>query len=204
VAKFIGIGIYLKHLKEGTKSAIPYLTLDWISKWKNKGFGNLEEKLNKLKEKAPEKNKEYYQNTVDFIKHTEYFDSQARGRFLRCDYNHIVDIRKYNFKKLHAYPVILKTKNGTFKYVQIVYVPKEAFADETCFEKELLFIDFENREEFSAFLKGRNEEPFSPSELVGLLKSIDKDEIDYIDYVVYDLDKFRPPKAFEKSSKRKK
>ena len=196
------VPLYLKHLKEGTKSAIPYLTLDWITKWKNKGYGNLDEKLNKLKEEAPEKNKEYYQITIDFIKHTEYFDSKARGSFIRCNYHRIEKVKKYDFKKLHGHSVVIKTKPGNFKYVKIVYMPKEAFAEQhkACFDDDLFFIDFEDRYKFSEFLKGRKEHPFSLSEMRDMemhdiLKTINKDEIDYIDYVVYDPGKFKKPKT---------
>ncbi len=196
------VPLYLKHLKEDLKSASPYLTLDWITKWQNKGYSNLVERLVELEKKAPQKNKEYYKATIDFIKYTEYYDLKSRGQFIRCNFFRIIDVNKYEFQKFHNHQVVIRTKRGEFKYVKVIHLPSEAFEEQhrASADKVIFFIDSKDKDKLSEFLLSRNNESFSLEEIGKMesqciLKNIYKDEIDYIDYMVYDLSKF---KQFEK------
>ncbi|MCX6723054.1 MAG: hypothetical protein NT094_03210, partial [Candidatus Staskawiczbacteria bacterium] len=190
------VPFYVKHFKDGTKNPIPYLTLDWITKWKSRDYGNVQDKLNRLKEKAPDKNKEYYQNTIDFIKHIGYFDSISRGKYIRSNYCRM-DIIKEEFLKMLNFPVIIKSKSGKFKYVKILSFSNKSSQHKVLIDDNVFFVDFEDIDKLKSLQEKRDDAP-PLSEIGHILQNIHKDQIEYIDFALYDPNKFKKPKRLKK------
>jgi len=76
------VPLFCEHFKPEMKLTFPYLTLDWVSRWRAKANPDLIHTLEAMKAKAPEKNKPYYDNTLAFVKFTELDDLEVRGQFL--------------------------------------------------------------------------------------------------------------------------
>ena len=105
------VPLFCEHYKETMKVSFPYLTLDWVSRWKEKKYPDLLSIIEEFRSKAPEKNKVYYDNTLDFIKFSTLHSHQDRAVFLRSKGYRIKDAIKIDANHIHMRLIILKVFN---------------------------------------------------------------------------------------------
>lgn len=185
---------YCNHLKKGVDSATPYLTLDWIARWQSKGNPDLETTLRNLMSNAPNKNKEYYQNTIDFIKFSEQHDTKNRALFLHSKYYRL-KANDFDSKLFEDTFVIVKTKDsddktkdGEFIYGRIFVFNEETILNnpglnEACISNLFLF-KWEYIEKVDDILK--NKDPKHLNDIFNFMLVIAKEKISYIDCIIYE------------------
>lgn len=105
------VPLYCEHFKPAMKLTFPYLTLDWVTRWKEKRYPDLLPILESLKENAPDINKVYYENTINFVHYASLDDLQERRIFLRAQGYHIEDVSKVDVQHLHMQLLVLKVLN---------------------------------------------------------------------------------------------
>ncbi len=185
---------YCKHLKHGLESALPYLTLDWVDRWKSKGNPDLEVTLKKMMESAPEKNKEYYQNTINFIKFSEHHDSKSRALFLHSSYYRL-DAKDFDSNLYENRFVIVKTNNSNEKTKDGKFINGRIFSfnEETLLKNpglpeacanNIFIIKWEDTKKVDDILQSNDVCRFN--EIFLLIQVIEKDKISYIDFIVSD------------------
>lgn len=185
---------YCNHFKKGTASASPYLTLDWIDRWHSKEYPDLEITLVNLMNLAPEENKEYYQNTIDFIKFSEQQDTKSRALFLHSNYYRL-DAKDFNSNIFENRFVIIKTKNSNEKTKdsEFIYGRIFSFNEETLLKNpglteactyNLFIIKWEDTKKVDDIFQSNDVSRFN--EIFSFMQVIERDKISYIDCIVSD------------------
>lgn len=138
------VPLFCEHFKPEMNLTFPYLTLDWVSRWRARRNPDLISTLEKLRKKAPEKNKAYYDNTIDFASYVDLDDFQTRADFLRTTAYHVLDISKIKLDKMPPRPAILKVLGDIPHCGFILNLPEEILNASTelqeLFEQKLLFV----------------------------------------------------------------
>jgi hypothetical protein len=193
------VPLYTKHYKNIVQCPRPYLALDWVTRWKKKGYGNLEDILVKMQESSPKAVKEYYQNTIDFIKFTERHQNKFRWRFLQSDF-----IRSPKFSELYYHDIHQLTHqiifgrqdNGDFFSGLWITFPKETLKGTWFFKrhynKNLLYLPFDAYDYFDEDSKAKTLQ-YTMFKKNQPLKAIPYKNIDYIDILSYDKTKIKMP-----------
>ena len=183
------VPLFCEHFKPEMKITFPYLTLDWVGRWRAQGNSDVISVLEAMRSKAPEKNKSYYDNTIAFVKFRDLDDLRIRGQFLHATAYHVTNIGRL---PLHAWPhrpVILKVFNQiprcgfllTFSS-EILDMSKE-LAD--LVENNLLFV---KRLDYSLYLESLPDTPGAGFDLSasGVVLMVEKKHVEYLD--VFELD----------------
>jgi len=187
VSETLIVSLFCEHYKEEMPLMSPYLTLDWVTRWKSKNYPDLVSTLEKLKEKAPEKNKVYYDNTIKFVDYISLDDFQTRGVFLRSKGYRINDIRAINLSALHLLPIVLKVKNEIPHSGFILTFPDEALNSTLrgLLDENILFV---NRLDYNRMIEYFSD--FGKKELrlneAGFIYQIKKEYVEYLDVFHYD------------------
>lgn len=193
---------FCSHFKKELDQAFPYLSIDWITRWKENKYPDLETTLNKLMEAAPEKNKEYYQNTIDFINFAESQDGKRRAQFIRSKFYRCNDAALFDSQNCHMVTAIIKTKSGQFIDCVIVAFDPEIMPHELkqFFDSNIVFIRLDELETARNYFKERAKEMISLNQQFAYHKAINKANILYIDIVA----KTSKKKEQKERKKRKK
>lgn len=182
------VPLFCQHFKSEMPLTYPYLTLDWVHRWTAQQNPDLVSTLQSLKERAPEANKAYYDNTIDFVTYVDYDPFEARAVFLRATTYHVKNLSKVNLDKLPpTHPVVIKVKGEIPRCVHLineeVLEPSPQLRD--LLEHSMLFV---NRRDHSKFLEmlsnaaGRNFDLTAS----GVVFQVEKRHIEYIDLFNYD------------------
>lgn len=195
---------FCSHFKKELDQATPYLTVDWINRWKEKKYPDLETTLKKLMEAAPDKNKEYYQNTIDFINFIDTQDSNQRARFLRSTYYRCNDVTKFNAQDCHMATAIIKAKNGQFIDCVIIAFDPEIMPHtfKEFFDNNIVFIRLAELEASRNYLKERAKEFLTLQQAFAYHRAIHRDNILYLDIIAYCGSKKRKQRTSKKRKRR--
>lgn len=104
------VPLFCEHFKTTMKVSIPYLTLDWVNRWRS-GTDDLIHLLEAMKERAPDANKPYYDNTIAFVRYRELDDNRARAQYLHATTYRVRDLDKVNLNAIRSRPVVLKVRD---------------------------------------------------------------------------------------------
>lgn len=104
------VPLFCEHFKSTMELSIPYLTLDWVRRWRN-GTDDLIHLLEEMKASAPDANKAYYENTIAFVRYRELDDDQARAQYLRATTYRVRALGKVNLNAILNRPVVLKVRD---------------------------------------------------------------------------------------------
>lgn len=189
---------FCNHLKYDLADAIPYLTVDWITRWKSKQYPDLKKILTKMMVSAPDRNKEYYQNTIDFINFTDTQDNKRRAQFLRSKFYRCNDVTKFDSQNCHMATAIIRAKNGQFFDGVIVSFSPDIMQQglKEFFDNNIVFIRLAELENARNYFKERANELLGIDQQFAYHNAINKTDIMYIDIVANN--------AVEKQSRRKK
>jgi hypothetical protein len=188
------VPLFCEHFKPEMKLTFPYLTLDWVSRWRAKGNPDVISTLEVMRAKAPEKNKAYYDNTIAFAKYVDLDDLQTRGQFLRATAYHVLNIRKVRLDAIPHRPVVLKVVNEIPHCGFILnFTPKILSASKELgdlLENNVLFV---KRLDYPKFLASLPDTPGTGFNLSasGVVLSVEKKHVEYID--MFNLDPKAPP-----------
>jgi hypothetical protein len=176
---------FCDHLKRDLEDAVPYLAVDWISRWKERQYPALEGVLRRLMASAPEKNKEYYQHTIDFSRFANSQESSLRETFLRSRYLRCPDPSKFDAQLCHMATAIIRTTSGEFIDCAVVAFDPGIWPEElkAVFEKSIVFIRLFELETARQYFKERANSLLSVSESFAYHRAIDKASIAYIDVI---------------------
>ena len=106
------VPLFCEHFKPTMEVTFPYLTLDWVSRWRTGDTADLIRLLESMRDRAPEPNRTYYDNTIAFTRYRELDDDQARRQYLRSSSFRVRNLEKVNLKALSGRPIILKVRNA--------------------------------------------------------------------------------------------
>jgi hypothetical protein len=179
------VPLFCQHHKETMKLSFPYLTLDWVSRWNARQNADLLTTLQNLRDRAPEKNKAYYDNTIDFTKYTFLDDSKARAAFLRARGYHVKDLQKVRLNALTPqHPVVMKVKGDILCCGHILSLPPEVLASSPVladlFATNVVFV---NRLDYGTFVASLPDKPGVDFDLVasGVVRMVAKTNVEFID-----------------------
>lgn len=189
VSEALVVPLYCEHLKKEATLSTPYLTLDWVSRWKEKNYPDLISTLEKLKAKAPEKNKVYYDNTIAFINYSALDDFRTRAAFLRAEGFRITNVGKINVRDLHMRLLILKVVNEN-PHSGFIFTFPDQIVESNKILRELLknkFL-FVNRLDYNRLIEYFSE--LGKKELrlheAGFIYQVEKKHVEYLDVFNYD------------------
>lgn len=187
------VPLFCEHYKDEMKVAFPYLTLDWITRWKEKKFPDIISVLEKLKSIAPEKNKIYYDNTINFVKYTELDDVHSRAIFLRTTTYRIKNLEEFDLHRLHMQPVILKVKKEIPHCGFVLTFPEELIRRNKSFKAfikdNIIFVNRLYRKEMIDFFSTLGEKQLNLGD-AGFIQQVSKKHVEYIDMFHYDEKKY--------------
>jgi hypothetical protein len=194
---------FCNHLKNDLEEAIPYLTVDWVSRWKSKNYRDLGNVLGEMMISAPEKNKEYYQNTIDFINFTDTQDKTRRRQFLRSKYYRCNDAIKFDSRNCHMATAIIRAKNGQFFDGAIIgFSPEVHKGLKEFFDNNIVFIRLAELENARNYFKERANERLDITQQFAYHNAINKADILYIDIVAYNAVEKQKPRPRKKKRKK--
>lgn len=189
ISETLIVPLFCQHLKEDTKYAMPYLTLDWINRWKTKNYPDLKSCLTSLMERAPEKNKSYYQNTIDFINHVEHFKMPDRCVFLRSNPHEISKLHDKKPSQFYLRPIILKSKSNGFHSGYLFDLPEKLIDSikglKEFIKKSWLFVDTSDYDKMIEFYNSLRNGTWDLKKLT-FVKDFRVDDIEYIHMFFYD------------------
>jgi|GEM_PF-1261973 len=194
VSEALVVPLFCEHFKSEMKLTFPYLTLDWVSRWRAKANPDLFVTLEALKAKAPEKNKSYYDNTIAFVKFAELDDLEVRGQFLRATTYRILTLSRIRLEAMPLRPVVLKVVNEIPYCGFVLTLPPEVLEANKelrdLFEKRILFV---KRLDYPKFIESLPDTPGAGFDLAasGVVLSVEKKDVEYLD--VFNLDPNAPP-----------
>jgi hypothetical protein len=189
VSEMLVVPLYCEHYKEEMKPFDSYLTLDWMARWKEKNYPDIVPVLENMKDKAPEKNKIYYDNTINFVSHASQFDLQTRGVFLKANSSRIEGVGRVNVNDLHGRLLILKAATEIPHSGFIL-----AFSDEILQSNEelrnllsnnFLFVKFLDRNRMIEFLSKMGKKKLDLAD-AGFFYTVEKKHVEYLDIFHYD------------------
>lgn len=184
------VPLYCQHFKPEMPLTFPYLTLDWVNRWKARKNPDLVSVLNTLKEKAPDKNKVYYDNTLDFISYVDFDPFEARAVFLRATTYHVRNLGNVYLDKLPPdHPVILKLTGEVPLCGHIINFPEDVLAASAelrqLLERNILFV---RRMDYAKFLASLPNAPGVEFDLAtsGVVLQVERQNVEFIDIFNYD------------------
>jgi hypothetical protein len=184
------VPLFCEHIKKETTVAFPYLTLDWVRRWRARQSSDLVSVLRDLKERAPLKNKIYYDNTIDFVSYVELDSLEARDAFLRAKCYRVKNLSKVKLDALEArQPIVLKVKDEIPHSGHILNLPTEVIDASPglreLFDQNILFV---KRLDWSTFIASLPEGPGVGFDLAtsGVVLQVAKANVEYID--IFNLD----------------
>lgn len=185
------VPLFCEHYKEAMPLTSPYMTLDWVARWKSKNYPDLISTLEELKKKAPEKNKVYYDNTINFVGYTSLDNSKSREIFLRTKSYRINDIRAIDSRVLHLRPIVLKVKDDIPHSGFILTFPEVFLTDKLreLLDENILFV---NRLDYNKMIRyfsdlGKKELRLNEADFV---YRAEKKYVEYIDVFQYDKSRY--------------
>jgi thiol-disulfide isomerase/thioredoxin len=176
------------------KLTFPYLTLDWVSRWRAKANPDIIATLEAMKAKAPEKNKPYYDNTIAFVKFAELDDLEVRGQFLRATTYRVLNLARIKLDAMPPRPVVLKVIGEIPHCGFVLKLPPEMSEASkelrNLFEKEILLV---KRLDYPKFIESLPDTPGTAFNLAasGVVLSVEKKDVEFLD--VFNLDPNAPP-----------
>jgi hypothetical protein len=184
------VPLYCEHFKPGMKLSVPYLTLDWVNRWKAAPRPDVTTVLDDLKRKSPPAKSAYYDRTSDFVRHVDLDPLEARAVFLRATTYRVRNLAKANLHLLGPeHPVVLKVAGETPHSGYLINAAKgalEADADlrELC-ERNILFV---KRLDYPAFMASLPSEPGASFDLAasGVVMQVERQHVEYVDVFNYD------------------
>ena len=185
ISESLVVPLFCQHRKEAMKLTFPYLTLDWVTRWNARQSADLVATLQNLRNRAPEKNKVYYDTTIDFVRYGRLDDSRARAAFLHARGYHVTNMQKVHLEALDpAHPVVLKVK-GEIPYCgHILSLPKEVLDASPelgeLFERDVVFV---KRLDYEAFVASLPDEAGVSLDLAasGVVMKAEKTNVEFID-----------------------
>lgn len=190
------VPLFCEHFKEGMPLTSPYLTLDWVTRWKSKDYPDLTSILEKLREKAPEKNKVYYDNTINFVDFTSLGDLQARAVFMRSKGYRVNDIRAVDLSALHLLPVVLKVKNEIPHSGFVLTFPEEVLNSELrrLLNKNILFVNLLDYKRMIEYFSDLGAKELRLNE-AGFIYQVKKKYVEHLDVFHYDSARYENPES---------
>ena len=174
------------------KLTFPYLTLDWVGRWRAKGNPDVVSTLEAMRAKAPEKDKAYYDNTIAFVKYADLDDFKNRADFLRTTAYHVLNLGRIKLDEMPLRPVVVKVVNEFPHCGFILKFPPEILSASKepgkLTENNVLFVKRLDYPKFLASLPDTRGTGFDLS-ASGAVLSVEKKHVEYLD--VFNLD----PKA---------
>jgi hypothetical protein len=194
VSEALIVPLFCDHYKDEMPSMSPYLTLDWVTRWKTKNYPDLVSTLEALREKAPEKNKAYYDNTIKFAHYTTLDDFPTREAFLRSKGYRITDVSRVNLRALHLHPLILKLTGEVPHSGFILTFPEEVLTDELrkLFDKTILFVDRVDHDRMIEYFSDLGKKELRLNE-AGFIYRVEKENVEYVDVFHYDETRYGDP-----------
>jgi hypothetical protein len=188
------VPLFCEHFKPEMKTSLPYLTLDWVGRWRLKANPDVITMLESMKAKAPEKNKVYYDNTISFVTFRDLDDLQIRGQFLHATTYRVVNLSKIRLDAAPHCPVVLKVVNEIPHCGFILKFPPDVLRANTplreLVESNVLFV---KRLDYPKFVANLSDAPGSGFDLSksGVVWSVEKKHVEYLD--LFNLDPKEPP-----------
>lgn len=188
------VPLFCEHFKPEMKLTLPYLTLDWVGRWRAKANPDLIATLDAMKAKAPEKNKPYYDNTIAFVKYSDLDDFKARGQFLRATAYRVLNRARIILDAMPPRLVVLKIINEIPHCGFVLTFPPESLEANQelrdLVEKNILFV---KRLDYPKFLESLPDASGTEFDLAAseVVLSIEKKDVEYLD--IFDLDPNAPP-----------
>jgi len=194
VSEALVVPLFCEHFKSDMKLTFPYLTLDWVSRWRAKANPDIIATLEAMKAKAPEKNKPYYDNTIAFVKFAELDDLEVRGQFLRATTYRVLNLARIKLDAMPPRPVVLKVIGEIPHCGFVLKLPPEMSEASkelrNLFEKEILLV---KRLDYPKFIESLPDTPGTAFNLAasGVVLSVEKKDVEFLD--VFNLDPNAPP-----------
>ena len=191
VSEALVVPLFCEHFKSDMKLTFPYLTLDWVSRWRAKANPDI---IATLEAKAPEKNKPYYDNTIAFVKFAELDDLEVRGQFLRATTYRVLNLARIKLDAMPPRPVVLKVIGEIPHCGFVLKLPPEMSEASkelrNLFEKEILLV---KRLDYPKFIESLPDTPGTAFNLAasGVVLSVEKKDVEFLD--VFNLDPNAPP-----------
>jgi hypothetical protein len=189
VSETLIVPLFCEHFKEEMPLTFPYLTLDWVTRWKSKNYPNLASTIEKLREKAPEKNKVYYDNTSKFVGYTELYDFHMKAVFLRSDFYRIKNIATVDLSDLYLRPLVLKVTNEIPHSGLILTFPEEILSTSEelrrLLDENLLFVNLLDYNRMSEYFADLGKKELHLNE-AGFIYQVEKKHVEYLDVFHYD------------------
>lgn len=183
------VPLYCEHFKEEMKLSYPYLTLDWVTRWKERNYLDLISVLEKMKEKAPARNKVYYDNTINFVHYASLDDFQARAVFLRAKSYRIKDVGNVDVGYLHMRLLILKVVNeiphSGFIFTFSEQILKSSKELRNLLSNNFLFVRRLDRDRMIKFSSETGKKKLNLRD-AGFIYQVEKKYVEYLDIFHYD------------------
>jgi hypothetical protein len=184
------VPLFCEHLKKEMKVTFPYLTLDWVRRWRVRQQSDLVSVLKDLKDRAPLKNKIYYDNTIDFVRYVDLDSPEARAAFLHAKGYRVRNLLKVKLDALDPrQPIVLKVKDDSPHSGHILNLPTEVLDASPglreLFDTNILFV---KRLDYPTFVASLPTEPGVGFNLAasGVVLQVAKANVEYVD--VFNLD----------------
>lgn len=181
------VPLFCEHFKTTMRLSIPYLTLDWVNRWRS-GTDDLIQLLEALKARAPNANKAYYDNTIAFVRYRELDNDQARAQYLRATTYRVRALDKVNLDAIRNRPVILKVRDEIPHCGFLLIFPDEVVNSspelKNLSDESLLFVQRLDYESFLDQLPASGG-AFNLGES-GVVLTVAKQHVEYLD--VFNLD----------------
>lgn len=185
ISETLVVPLFCQHRKEAMKLTFPYLTLDWVTRWNARQSADLVDTLQNLRNRAPEKNKVYYDTSIDFAKYARLDNSKARAAFLHARGYHVTSLQKVHLEALGPeHPVVLKVKGEVPHCGHILSLPKEVLDSSPglgeLFERYVLFV---KRLDYDAFVASLPDESGVSFDLAasGVVMKAAKTDVEFVD-----------------------
>lgn len=181
---------YYKQYEKDTHVKYSQLTLDWISRWKSKGYPDIKETLERMMNSVEESYKPYYQNTIDFISFSECQSDQVRRLFIHGD-SYLINLHDFNAKEFDHEYVIIKKNNGEYIYGRIMIFDNSMIAGYEdllgYFDNYLFIVKGDRIQDIDHFLRENKNTGIELNELMSFIEVVNKYDIMKINCILYDF-----------------